>query len=377
MLNHYGGETIGERGAGAAAFPERTGLRVLAADLSPELDTYLNKLIDTAIKRTAKSDKYGSQLLSAFAAGNYSDAEFETVLRALDTSKDGATARSLLSAWLLGVPLLKEQHRSVAATALRFVLHARPRSLMMPASKRMIRTLRWVGGIAAAITTVAWIVNDVLSVPVEAVGYGLAGAVMCLVLYPLVLLCLRLRELDDADDLRFVAAHALGRLRAVIAVDALSAACADGNDYLSRMAGASLHVVLPDLTPELYGQLGSETVPNLCRLVRQCGPHPLGINQPEGANYSFTVELLAALEKIGDPGAIAKVRQASRYWPHGPVLAAANRTLAVLEERQRRETERATLLRGTVSPVIGEGELLRAVATSADTKQEELLRATE
>ena len=54
---------------------------------------------------------------------------------------------------------------------------------------------------------------------------------------------------------------------------------------------------------------------------------------------------------------------------------AVRHTLTVLEERNRLETERATLLRGAGTPPIAEAELLRASTSQAELKPEELLRS--
>ena len=85
----------------------------------------------------------------------------------------------------------------------------------------------------------------------------------------------------------------------------LSAACLNSDAYLSEMAVISLRVALAELTPEHYGQLGSEAVPILCRLLQRC--MPLRIAEPDADN-SFALELLAALEKIGDARAISVCR---------------------------------------------------------------------
>ena len=371
MLNHSEKETLAGIGFESTATSERTGLKALAADLPPELDAYLKKLIDSAAKRTSKSGVDLKHLLSTFAAGAYTVTEFENTLDALDTSRTGPTSQSHLCAWLLGVPLLREQDRTRAAGSLHALLRKGPKSLLMPAGKRMIRALRSTGVLAAALAMFPWIASALLSPPVSLSMYIEGAAILSLILYPVVLFYLGQREIDDAGDLRFIAAHALGRLRATAAIDALSVARLEGNDYLSRMATASLRVVLPHLTPEHYGQLGSDVVPNLCRLYKQCAPL---VTTAENSDYRFALELLGALDKIGDARAIPVVQQSAHAWKGLALADAANRTLTSLEERKRRETERGTLLRGAGLPAIAEGELLRAATSQAESRPEQLLR---
>src|SRR5205807_1857646 len=94
----------------------------------------------------------------------------------------------------------------------------------------------------------------------------------------------------------------------------------------------------------------------------------------EHSDYRFAVELLGALEKVGDARAIPIVQRSAQAWQEGALVEAANRALITLEERRRLETERATLLRGAGTPGIAEEELLRASISQADGAPEELLR---
>ena len=73
---------------------EACGLKALGADLPPDLDRHLKRLIDSATKGTSKGEGINKPLLVAFAAGTYTAADFETVLRALDTSTTGSTPQS-------------------------------------------------------------------------------------------------------------------------------------------------------------------------------------------------------------------------------------------------------------------------------------------
>lgn len=383
MLNHSEMETIEGDAVRAMRAAERTHLKALGAGLPPDLDKYLNELVEAATKQTSKRGGEVHRLLSAFAAAAYTDAEFEATLAALDTSQTGSTAHAQLCAWILGVPLLKDLDRARAAEALLALLRKRPKQLLMPTGKRLLRTLRWTAGIASVLPGIAFGVTllvGLLGLP-EWQNFQYTVTLLVefavfssLIIYPNVLVCLRHNEIENAGDLRFIAAHALGRLQAVQAVDALSVACRDGNEYVGKMATLSLRCVLPNLTHEHYGQLGSEVVPKLCGLLKQCFPL---VTTAEHTDYRFALELLGALEKVGDARAIPIVQQAVRNYQAPTLIETSIRTLNTLEERRRRETERITLLRGSGPAAVSEGELLRPASAQADAAPEQLLRPVE
>ena len=138
------------------------------------------------------------------------------------------------------------------------------------------------------------------------------------------------------------------------------------------MARRSLISLLPELTHAHYGQLPGETVPALCRLLRS-----QELLEFTGyREYWFRMELLTALEKIDYARALPAVQQALREWPKGPQIQAAERLLAILAERKRKETERGSLLRGSERPAVSEAELLRAATRQTDRDPEQLLRPT-
>ena len=74
------------------------------------------------------------------------------------------------------------------------------------------------------------------------------------------------------------------------------------------------------------------------------------------------------------PAPSLSVEPAAHNWRLRAFALAAGRTLAVLKERKRRETERGTLLRGAGTPPISESGLLRAATNLAENEPEQLLR---
>ena len=346
--------------------------KALAAGLPPGQDAYLKKIIDAAAGRY-RDKLETNRKLAAFSSGRYTDAEFDAAIASLDTSVRGSTPEAHISTWLLGLTPLRPEHRGAVIAHLRVLLGRPPSFLLMASWKRMLSALHWTASIAFVLSAAA---SGIL------LSDGRAGTLLVfiplmlllgLLLYPVTLFKLHSRELRSARELRFLAAHALGRLRATAAVDALAAACLEGNDHVSVIAAAALRVVLPDLTAGQFGALGPEAVPNICRLLKRCAPAAI---THEDVDYGLTLDLLTALEKMGDARAIPTVRQGASEWQDRKLSAVATRTLAVLEERQRSETERGTLLRGAAQPAIADAELLRASTAHTESRPEQLLRPT-
>jgi HEAT repeat protein len=165
--------------------------------------------------------------------------------------------------------------------------------------------------------------------------------------------------------MRAAAATALGHLRLPESVDSLARADNDDSPEVRDAAIHALDAVLPTLTPDHYGRLGSQTVPNLYRILY-------------AGDESFKLRVLAALEKVGDGRAIAPLKRVATRQLFGAterLSAEAARILPILEARQRQETERGTLLRGShAAPTATPDTLLRPAAEPSETPPEELLR---
>jgi hypothetical protein len=370
-------QTIDVGGPGAPAGPARDALKALAADLPFQLDAHLKRLVESALRRSRKTGLKADHLLSAFTTGRHSEEQFSSVLGALDTTEDGPTARAQLSAWMLGIATLTPDERRIAARYLRSIVQSTPSRHRRPLGERM-------GHAAILSVLIALPMGLLVSLPLwwqaapafEILVYVALLAVLfaCVVLLPALGL-VGMADSRAANDLRFLSTHALGRLGDPEGVDALAAAAMDADRQIQRMGWIALWVLLPTLAPDDYGRLGAQGVPNLCRLLNS--DRSLGVRFGR-ADFNTRIELLLAIEKVGDARAIPAVRQA-RHALGASVefVTIADRVLGVLEERKRRETERATLLRGAEQPAIADGELLRPSIKYAEIQPEQLLRPTD
>ncbi len=344
------------------------------ADLPPELEAHLKQLVNSAGRRARKGSVDVKRLLKVFAASTYTEADLETVLDTLDTSVTGASPQSTFCAWMLGLSDLNEQDHARAALSLRAVLLANSKFIIVPRTMRHGRAGRWTFNLSSALIVLPLLIGIAGSQANTALIPACMVTVCAFIFVPIALYCHRLYTCNDAADLRFTAAYSLRRLRAVSAIDTLSAMCLE-RDYLSaKMATLALRATLPHLTYEDYGRLGSDVSPNLCRLLRE---HSTALTGARTTDFAFALELLTALEKIGYARAIPVVRQSLRYWTDWNYVRTANRALVVLEERKRQETERGTLLRGAGQPAVSDGELLRAASGKEECKTLELLRPLE
>jgi hypothetical protein len=272
---------------------------------------------------------------------------------------------------MLGISSLKPDQRYAAVVRLRSLLRSTPGFLLMPGESRMMRAAIWTLPFSIPLALLATI--PFWSQPG---GMGIPVAIALTVLFSGFLFLPSLfiaheTERQAARQLRFITAHALGRLQAVEALDALVAASLEQDAYLSEIALISLRVVLPHLSADHHSPLGTEAIPNLCRLLKRYAPAFVNYND---AGHTLTTELLDALEKVGDSRAIPHVLQLANDWPPGPLREKAAQVLTLLEERKRRETERGTLLRGATPPVGDPTELLRAATSQTESRPEQLLR---
>src|SRR5262249_22483297 len=135
----------------------------------------------------------------------------------------------------------------------------------------------WALGHAPWDRAEAWSVADMLGLVLERrpdrhVGCLVAGV------HPIGWTYLAYTYFKDsrANRVRAAVARALGRLRVPISVNALAEASiekgrlhqASGDNKVRQAAWEALLDVLPTLTPDHYGKLRAQTVPNLCRLLQ-------------------------------------------------------------------------------------------------------------
>ncbi len=167
---------------------------------------------------------------------------------------------------------------------------------------------------------------------------------------------------------RAAAARTLGRWRSPRSAAALAKAAHDPASVVRLEALKALPGVLANLTDAHYGTLPSETVPALCRLLE--GRGLLGLDTTQ----RWRVQILAALEKVGDGRAVATVAPLAHHSHIPEIQREAQRVLPTLESRLREEQSRQTLLRSSLPPQEPFRELLHPVS-EAVSLQEELLRS--
>ncbi|MBC7527044.1 MAG: hypothetical protein H7308_05800 [Chthonomonadaceae bacterium] len=175
------------------------------------------------------------------------------------------------------------------------------------------------------------------------------------------------------NTVRWEAARSLGSLKRAEGVSSLLRA-SQNTEFFWNIGIHALNATLPSLTFEQhYGSLGSDVVPNLCRLLNIS----FDLRTVEAREWQLV--LLDALEKVGDARALPLLTLISQYDtstkgnPAVPQKIA--QVLKVLWERISRETEQATLLRGSEAPVLPD-TLLRSYEESIETPPEQLLRPT-
>lgn len=154
------------------------------------------------------------------------------------------------------------------------------------------------------------------------------------------------------------AVTALGYLRSPESVSILARAVA--NSSLRSAASPALLQALSTVTPDHYGQLSSQTVPDLCKAL-------------DYSDMLLTEAILQALSRIGDSRAIKPVQ---RLGNNGVKLA--RDILPVLLARQAQENQSAMLLRAASAGQTPAEHLLRpAHDTSPQERPDELLRASQ
>jgi hypothetical protein len=371
MLQQFEENAQPHRESSAAEITKQKETYGQGSILTPELSAYHRKIIDSAFSLCEKRGPGTKRLIRGFSAGDYSEDDFKITARAVEVSDSGAAPQKRVCTWLLGLPTVRPSDRPKAAAALRSVLLKAP-TQHIPSDKRLIgRAMGWTSliGIPCGLllSVLAQAFNPFAAIAIAA----LAALLVSVLLMPFSLLYLHRKEVDAARDLRFIAAHALGRLQAVEAIDAVAAASAEQDAKLREVAMASLRVLMSRLTRDHYGHLGSETVPNLCQLLQF---YAAPMRAFDRSLDELNMELLEAVEKIGDARAIAAVTAAAG----NPRLAdRAINVLEILEERRRRETNRLTLLRGSEPSDDSEHELLRASSSRPESTPEQLLRPIE
>ena len=169
--------------------------------------------------------------------------------------------------------------------------------------------------------------------------------------------------------------YSLASLGKAEGIPALLRASQDAR-FLDPVGRATLKHILPSLKfEEHYRALGEEVVPDLCRLLKQ------SVNAGMMNVQDYQSLLLAALAEIGDSRAIQPLEKFERHLQkrkHSApeVVAQTESVLAILRERDAKETAQLTLLRGSTAPVSPE-TMLRAYEGTPEAEPEQLLRSSQ
>jgi hypothetical protein len=280
----------------------------------------------------------------------------------------------LVAIWALERAELRPGQTAAAAEALCIALENRQVSAAVRLRRRFGRafvcTALWVGAALFCSLVLAVLSIFIMESDSGTLGLLLAGSYVpvigALLVTPLVFPLSCLTDWVHTADVREAAARTLGILGVPESVGALSGALSDSCCAVSRAAEAALPPALHSLTAEHYGRLRADTVPNLCRVVQR-GPAPMRL----------ALDLLAALEHVGDGRAVAPIQSVAMRGASPRLREAAARILPTLLKRQKQENEREMLLRGATMPDAAPDILLRpATANAPDTAPELLLRAS-
>jgi HEAT repeat protein len=164
---------------------------------------------------------------------------------------------------------------------------------------------------------------------------------------------------SQASNLRATAIQSLARIGYVPAlpriIDGLN-----GTDVVYQAAADSIPTVLNRVTEDDYGRLPRDATPAICTLLRR-------------RDERTRMAALSALEAAGDGRAVTAVRRIAETGPDR-TRQFADRVLAVLEERHRRESDPARLLRATDVPAGAGASLVRPAGCAPTNDPAELLR---
>lgn len=154
--------------------------------------------------------------------------------------------------------------------------------------------------------------------------------------------------------------RSLCRLGSPASIGTLAGLIKKPDMIVSAESETALKHLLPYLTPEHYPDY-SDATPHLCRLLG-------------GADWPFSLQVLEALEKIGDGRAVEVIERLTKRGLHWKVQEEAERILPLLQERQRKEKDPRRLVRAADIPE-GLSTLLRPAAGNSPSEPQAFLRA--
>ncbi len=307
---------------------------------------------------------------------------------------------SCLAAWTLGILPLDKCNRPLVSATLSQFLTGKGELFSNHYSRRfgraIIRTLKTSALMTFSVFFFYWLICLVsinfgggiteellLLICQFALMCGLGGIFTTLALsiplFPIVSLIYKGVDTARLNKIRTYIALSLGRIGLPDSAESLSRASLGLNWKVASMAQISLCDLLPTITHESFGQLPSETIPNLSKLLKRVGlredviiENPLSAKN-EVSCHQLAFAILDALEKIGDSRAIKAVIEVSGSASNRKIQKRASEILPILEERAQNENDRSMLLRGSSEPV-KPNELLRPVLEKIPIETKGLLR---
>ena len=275
------------------------------------------------------------------------------------------------AAWALGLAHLTPRQAENVSHTLRALLRRKPIVGRRRANQTADPTLIWLssyGGLLLALYAVLRVTHPAQSV--GRMGLLISGFAGFAVGARVQSHALRMAGMRRESRLRSVAATALGRIGCVSSVSLLSRAALDANGDVRRAAEHALLACLDRITPDHAAHIEADVVPNLCRLLDRARQQ---LSHDSAGAESLALDVLKALEHIGDGRATPAVRNLINTGWTAPVNRAAKHLLPLLLERQTQETNQRMLLRGAAMPLDPPNMLLRATGLHEDENAPETL----
>lgn len=167
----------------------------------------------------------------------------------------------------------------------------------------------------------------------------------------------------NQNRVRATAATSLERLGELDALPALLSALRNSSGECFDAVAIAIKALLPNLTPEHFGTLRADVTPNLCYIL-------------ENYKGGYTLEVLSAIEKVGDSRAIPTITRLINTTPDSDVRDKAKKILPILEARKELETHSSQLLRASQQPDATH-DLLRPAREKQDSDPDTLLRPSD
>jgi len=275
------------------------------------------------------------------------------------------------AAWALGIAHLTPRQTETVSHTLCTLLRRKPIVGRGRADQTVDPTLVWLssyGALLLALYVVLLMTHPALSAGWSGIAiYAFASVTIGARLWSR---ALKMAGLRRESRLRSTAATALGRIGSASSVATLARAALDTNGGVRRAAEDALLACLDRITPDHAAQMEADVVPNLCRLLDRARQQ-LSHNSPEAE--ALALQVLEALERIGDGRAAPAVRNMINTGWTAPVNHAAKQLLPLLLERRQQETNQRMLLRGAVMPLDPPSVLLRATGLHEDEDAPETL----